>query len=60
MYSSADFNHIFLQVTDSLVNDVKDTEISIISQEIFDRDPLTRIQNLKVGFQFFRSLSFLV
>ena len=40
---------LFLQVTDNLVHDVKDTDISIISQEIFDRDPLTRIQNLKVS-----------
>ena len=38
-----------LQVTDSLVQEVKGSDISIISQEIFDQDPLTRVQNLKVN-----------
>ena len=42
------FSH--LQITDNLVGDVKGTDIEIISQEIFDQDPLTRIQNLKVCF----------
>ena len=38
-----------LKTTDHLVNLVKDTDISIISEEIFSHDPLTRIQNLKVS-----------
>ena len=36
------------QVTDNLVQSVKETDIHIISEEIFDHDPLTRLQNLKV------------
>ena len=28
---------------------VKGTDISVISQEIFEHDPLTRVENLKVG-----------
>ena len=36
------------QVSDNLVQSVEGTDISIISQEIFDQDPMTRIQNLKV------------
>ena len=37
-------------MTDHLVQTLKtDDDISIISEEIFDHDPLTRIQNLKVG-----------
>ena len=36
-------------MTDHLVQTLKtDDDISIISEEIFDHDPLTRIQNLKV------------
>ena len=35
-------------MTDNLVKLVKATEISIISEEIFDHDPFTRLQSLKV------------
>ena len=38
----------FLQVTDDFVQRVKGTDITIISQEIFEHDPLTRVENLKV------------
>ena len=38
-----------MQITDNLVNAVKGSEIEILSQEIFDQDPLTRIENLKVN-----------
>ena len=40
--------HFVFKVTDDLVHAVKGTEISIITEEIFDHDPLTRLQNLKV------------
>lgn len=36
------------QITDNLVKSVQGTDISIISQEIFDHDPFTRLQSLKV------------
>ena len=36
------------QVIDDFVERVKDTNITIISQEIFQHDPYTRLQNLKV------------
>ena len=39
--------HMF-QVIDDFVHSVKGTDISIISQEIFQHDPLTRVENLKV------------
>ena len=42
-------NARLLQITDNLVNAVKGSEIEILSQEIFDQDPLTRIENLKVN-----------
>ena len=37
-----------LQVIDDFVKSIKGTDISIISQEIFENDPLTRLENLKV------------
>lgn len=41
-------NLYLLQVIDDFVKSVKGTEITIISQEIFEHDPLTRVENLKV------------
>jgi hypothetical protein len=40
---------IYMQVIDDFVKRVKGTEISIVSQEIFVNDPLTRVENLKVN-----------
>ena len=37
------------QVIDDFVQLAKDRNISIISQEIFDHDPISRVENLKVG-----------
>ena len=36
------------QVIDDFVKSVKETDITIISQEIFQHDPATRVENLKV------------
>ena len=36
------------QVIDDFVKSLKGTDIAVISQEIFEHDPLTRIENLKV------------
>ena len=36
------------QVIDDFVQSVKDTDISIISQEIFQHNPQSRVENLKV------------
>ena len=48
---TSDSQHFFLifQVIDDFVKSVKETDITIISQEIFQHDPLTRIENLKVS-----------
>ena len=39
------------QVIDDFVQSVKDTDISIISQEIFQHNPQSRVENLKVILQ---------
>ena len=39
---------MYFQVTDHLIEKVKETNIDIISEEIFDEDPLARIESLKV------------
>ena len=39
---------LLLQVIDDFVKRVNGTEIAIISQEIFQHDPYTRVENLKV------------
>ena len=39
---------ISFQVIDDFVKGLKGTDITIISQEIFEHDPLTRVENLKV------------
>ena len=36
------------QVIDDFVKSVQETDITIISQEIFEHDPSTRVENLKV------------
>ena len=38
----------FFQVIDDFVQRVKGTDITIISQEIFEHNPITRVENLKV------------
>ena len=48
------FVSLVLQVIDDFVKSVKGTDISIVSQEIFEHDPLTRVENLKVGTNFAR------
>ncbi|XP_053374076.1 gamma-aminobutyric acid type B receptor subunit 2-like [Mercenaria mercenaria] len=37
----------FSAVIDDFVREVQNTEITVISQEIFENDPLTRVKNLK-------------
>ena len=46
-----DHTHLlfFLQVTDDFVQGVKGTDITIISQEIFQHSPYSRVANLKVS-----------
>ena len=43
---------LLLQVIDDFVKSVKGTDITVISQEIFEHDPLTRVENLKVLYYF--------
>ena len=37
-----------MQVVDGFVDDIKDSNVSIITQQVFLYDPVTQIQNLKV------------
>lgn len=36
------------QVTDNLIQQVKDLDIEVMAAEIFDDDPTTQVENLKV------------
>ena len=38
------------QVIDDFVKRVQGTDIKIITQEIFQHDPITRVENLKVRY----------
>ena len=40
---------VLFQVIDDFVNSVAGTNITILSQEIFENDPRTRVENLKVN-----------
>ena len=40
---------ILFQVIDDFVTSIAETNITIISQEIFENDPRTRVENVKVN-----------
>ena len=44
------FFFCFFKVIDDFVETVKGTDITIISQEIFQHDPVRRVENLKVTY----------
>lgn len=45
---SMNINCFCLQVTDDLIQQVKNLDIEVMAAEIFDDDPTTQIENLKV------------